>query len=80
MRNSEIPPSILVGGGAPNFRVRRRKMKKVWEKPKLVGLVRGKPEERVLQVCKGAELMAGPDEDDCWVGGGLGYCEEWSRS
>jgi hypothetical protein len=27
-------------------------MKKVWEKPTLVILVRGKPEEAVLDVCK----------------------------
>ena len=42
-------------------------MKKVWETPKLVGLVRGKPEERVLQVCKG-EVPGDPLNvyDACW--------------
>ncbi len=28
-------------------------MKKVWQKPELVVLVRGKPEESVLAACKG---------------------------
>jgi hypothetical protein len=29
-------------------------MKKVWRKPKLVGLYRGRPEEAVLACCKNA--------------------------
>lgn len=29
-------------------------MKKVWKKPKLVGLYRGRPEEAVLSCCKNA--------------------------
>jgi hypothetical protein len=29
-------------------------MKKVWEKPKLLGLYRGRPEEAVLSCCKNA--------------------------
>ena len=39
-------------------------MKKVWEKPKLVALVRGKPEERVLAVCKRI-MVEGPFGGDC---------------
>ena len=31
-------------------------MKKVWEKPKLVVLVRSKPEEAVLNACKGDDV------------------------
>jgi len=33
-------------------------MKKVWEKPELVVLVRGKPEESVLASCKGGGVIA----------------------
>ncbi len=32
-------------------------MKKVWEKPELVVLVRGKPEESVLASCKGGSIL-----------------------
>ena len=38
-------------------------MKKVWEKPKLVALVRSKPEENVLGVCKG---IVGSSPDDSY--------------
>ena len=31
-------------------------MRKVWEKPELVVLVRGKPEESVLAACKGGSI------------------------
>ena len=41
-------------------------MKKVWEKPKLVVLVRDKLQERVLAVCKG-EGLEGPDGMDCFA-------------
>lgn len=33
-------------------------MKNLWKKPELVVLVRGKPEENVLQTCKGAGVSA----------------------
>ncbi len=33
-------------------------MKKVWEKPELVVLVRGKTEESVLASCKGGGVIA----------------------
>ncbi len=42
-------------------------MKKVWEKPQLVVLVRGNPEESVLLLCKmGSE---GPISEGAWFGG-----------
>jgi len=33
-------------------------MKKTWESPKLIVLVRGEPEERVLDGCKGTNPTA----------------------
>ncbi len=44
------------------------KKKEKWEKPQLIVLVRGKPEEMVLQACKG-NPEGGPDETDdaCFV-------------
>jgi hypothetical protein len=38
--------------------------KKHWEKPKLIVLFRGRPEEAVLQVCK-SNTAAGPGRDQC---------------
>jgi hypothetical protein len=38
--------NMIQGGG---------KMKKSWEKPKLIVLFRGRPEERVLQSCKNTD-------------------------
>ena len=35
--------------------------KKAWKKPALIALVRGKPEERVLQGCKGAPPNISPN-------------------
>jgi hypothetical protein len=35
-------------------------MKRLWEKPKLVVLVRGKPEEAVLNFCKKGQAVGGP--------------------
>ncbi len=35
-------------------------MKKVWQKPELVVLVRGKPEEAVLTACKGGTFSGSP--------------------
>ncbi len=41
-------------------------MKKVWQKPELVVLVRGKPEESVLAACKGGTVTgAGIQKDYC---------------
>ena len=41
-------------------------MKKRWVKPQLVVLVRGKPEESVLGICKtGTAGEAGPSTDPC---------------
>jgi len=47
--------------------------KKKWEKPKLIVLVRGKPEERVLAVCKWNP--GGPDVyyGSCCVGPTHGF-------
>ena len=42
---------------------RKYEVKKVWNKPKLVVLFRGKPEEAVLQVCKMAEDGIGADNN-----------------
>ena len=52
-------------------------MKKVWEKPKLVVLVRGKPEEVVLLACK-TEPVAGVVPSGTWGGcyGSLPVCSE----
>lgn len=36
-------------------------MKKVWEKPKLIVLIRGKPEESVLFFCKIVGYAEGPE-------------------
>lgn len=46
-------------------------LKKTWEKPKLIILVRGKPEESPLSICK-ADLIAFPvsimgNNLECWA-------------
>jgi hypothetical protein len=43
--------------------------KKTWEKPKLIVLFRGRPEEAVLQMCK-QETTSGPTSGKCNRGGG----------
>lgn len=43
-------------------------MRKTWQKPKLVVLVRGRPEEHVLGTCKVADSSGPYDE--------LGVCNE----
>ena len=52
-----------------NVRRKGCKMRKTWQKPKLVVLVRGRPEEHVLGACKtgGAATEASPsiNETDC---------------
>jgi hypothetical protein len=45
--------------------------KKPWEKPKLIVLFKGRPEEAVLQVCK-SNTSIGPGDNQCTLGGG-GY-------
>jgi hypothetical protein len=40
------------------------KMRKTWQKPKLVVLVRGRPEEFVLGPCKDAGVPGGPAIED----------------
>ena len=42
---------------------------KIWKKPKLVVLFRGRPEEAVLQVCK-SDTAIGPGDSACNTGGG----------
>jgi len=37
-------------------------MKKLWKKPKLIVLVRGKPEEAVLGACKNLDERSGPSD------------------
>jgi hypothetical protein len=46
--------------------------KKIWKKPKLIVLFRGRPEEAVLQVCKSTQ-STGPGSNLCNLGGGGGY-------
>ena len=48
--------------------------KKKWEKPKLVVLVRGKPEERVLQACKSNLFATGPSTDVAFCTAGAFVC------
>ena len=53
-------------------------MKKVWEKPKLVVLVRSRPEETILQVCKvsGSEPTGpGITATACTQSDGVLFCE-----
>ena len=57
-------------------------MKKVWEEPKLVALVRSKPEERVLAFCKG-EMLVGPGDGNCLaeeILRAVEYCKEFSTT
>ena len=45
-------------------------MKKVWSKPKLISLYRGRPEEAVLGTCKDPSTGGvGPGDHTC-IGGG----------
>ena len=56
--------------------------KKVWQKPALVVLVRTKPEEAVLVVCKNDGLV-GPDFEDKWcaIEGDCGLmCHDYSST
>ncbi len=49
-------------------------MKKVWSKPKLISLYRGRPEEAVLGVCKTTETgQSGPIDNSCLGGGECVY-------
>ena len=41
--------------------------KNVWKKPKLVVLVRGKPEETLLIVCKRPAGHFGPGGNECGI-------------
>lgn len=54
---------------------------KIWEKPKLVVLVRGRPEESVLQVCK-YQLIMGPQgvNNDCLMRRGYNIVPCQTRS
>ncbi|MBA7661296.1 hypothetical protein ES703_69311 [subsurface metagenome] len=44
-----------------------KEKKKKWETPKLICLYRGRPEEAVLQYCKGTAGV-GPDANKCKAG------------
>lgn len=54
--------------------------KKKWDKPELIVLVRGKPEERVLSACK-TTMVAGPGPlFSAWCqtnGGVVIICDTW---
>jgi hypothetical protein len=58
-------------------------MKRMWEAPKLIVLVRSKPEESLILACKGGEF-GGPNElfYYCKTEGAQGcpYCSEDSTS
>lgn len=47
--------------------------KKVWSKPKLVVLVRGRPEEAILNGCK-VDLTEGPNNSDLYCKNEGGRC------
>ena len=56
--------------------------KKAWEKPKLIVLVRGKPEEAILTFCKAefvAHVGAGNYNNLCRYGDGSA-CDTWADS
>jgi hypothetical protein len=40
---------------------------KIWTKPKLVVLVKGRPEEAVLQVCKRQTVRGQGNQNNCGV-------------
>jgi hypothetical protein len=40
-------------------RRKKSEMKKIWEKPKLIILLKGRPEELVLANCKGSNFTGG---------------------
>jgi hypothetical protein len=56
---------------------------KMWEKPKLIILVRGKPEEAILVFCKSAALSGaspGTFDFECDVANGCEGCESINDS
>jgi len=59
-------------------------IKKKWEKPKLIILTRGEPEERLLGLCKSHAPGGGPagDEYGCHIVGFMGWlgCADASPS
>lgn len=53
---------------------------KPWEKPQLIVLVKGKPEEGVLQICKIAPLPPiGPGAKNNGCYWDIGFCAECSQ-
>jgi hypothetical protein len=46
--------------------------KKEWKTPELIVLVRSKPEEAVLAVCKAPPTRTGPHQGDCQIRSGVG--------
>jgi len=49
-------------------------MKKTWETPKLIVLVRGRPEESILSACKSNEIPTGPNANVSQCESGDGTC------
>lgn len=49
-------------------------MKKTWETPKLIVLVRGRMEERILGACKSFQIPTGPNANVSYCEGGDGIC------
>ncbi len=48
--------------------------KKKWERPQLIILVKGKPEERVLAGCKGTTVWGPGGKSEYWGDDGLIHC------
>jgi len=69
----------LWAGGGCEERERELKTKKKWDKPKLIILTRGKPEESVLVSCKADPLkVGGPDSNWDWCD--VYGCWDWCLS
>jgi hypothetical protein len=79
-RAEPISAFITTAGGLPDRAMRSdgMKNKKTWSKPELIALVRGKPEEAVLLVCKGAGT--GVSSSQQWTGcARLFNCSEYCQ-
>ncbi len=55
--------------------IEKKPVKKVWKTPELIVLVRNKPEEAVLQGCKGLSLGPYASDSFCSSNSGCFTCE-----
>jgi len=56
---------------------------KKWEAPKLIVLVRSRPEESLIASCKGGQIVGEPNATDssCYfTGDGCMSCQQWTDS